>query len=244
MSVDVLFLGVNDIGERIYEWLVDRDDAAVKALLTHEAQLELVEEVQPDLLISSGFRHIVPESVLDVPDLGAINLHKSYLPYNRGANPNVWSILEDGPVGVSIHYMTPDIDAGPVIDRREVPLYPDDTGRTLYDRLEDEQFDQFTELWPAIRDDEVETESQPKNEGTYHTKQDFVDLWALDRAEQVNVGDFLDKLRALTFPPYRNAYFEENGTRYYVEVNITTEAMGSETGKNVPRYDDEADEQP
>ena len=244
MTVDVVFLGVNDVGEQIYEWLHEQEEVSVVALLTHDEQLDLVHDVEPDLIVSSGFRHIVPEEVLEVPQRGAINLHKSYLPYNRGANPNVWSIIEDGPVGVSIHYMTPDVDAGPIIDRRAVDLYPDDTGRTLYERLEAAQIEQFKELWPAIRDEEVETIPQNAEEGTYHYKQDFVDRWELDREEEVRVGEFLDKLRALTFPPYRNAYFEEDGTRYYVEVNITTEPMGTESGKNVPRYDDDADEQP
>jgi len=244
MAIDAVFLGLNDVGERIYEWLVDREDVHVLALLTHEDQLDLVHEVEPDLIVSAGFRHIVPESVLEVPPLGAANLHKAHLPYNRGANPNVWSIVEENPAGVSIHYMTPDVDDGPLIDRREVPVYPDDTGRTLYDRLEETQFEQFKDVWPAIRDDEVDPIDVESEEDTYHYKEDFVDLWKLDRDETVRVGDFLDRLRALTFPPYRNAYFEEDGERYYVEVNITTEEIGTEPGKNVPRYDDEAEEQP
>lgn len=241
---DLVFLGVNDVGERIYEWLTERDDVEVLALLTERDQLSLIDRVQPDFLVSTGFRHIVPEEILEVPRRGAINLHKSYLPYNRGANPNVWSIVEDAPAGVSIHYMTPDVDAGPILDRRRVPVRPGDNGRDLYERLEDAQFEQFTEVWPEIRDDAVDTLEQDSEEGTYHYKQDFVELWELDLDDTVVVGEFLDRLRALTFPPYDNAYFERDGERYNVEVRITTadvDGASSAEEKNVPVYEESPD---
>lgn len=249
--VEVLFLGVNDIGEWAYDWLTERDDADVLALVTEKSQLSLIDRLEPELVISSGFRHIVPEDYLTVPDLGAVNFHKAYLPYNRGANPNVWSIVEDAPAGVSLHYMTADVDAGPIIDRREVPIYPDDDGRSLYERLEATQREQFREVWPAIRDGDPETTPQDGDEGTYHYKSDFVDLWGIDRDATVRVGDFLDRLRALTFPPYKNAYFQEDGEKYHVEVSITPAAGGADepdsgsvpgttddapAAKNVPTY--------
>lgn len=240
--VEIVFLGLNDIGERIYDWLTDRDDATVLALATERDQLSLVDHLEPDLLISAGFRHIVPEEVLSVPDRGAVNVHKSFLPYNRGANPNVWSIVDDTPAGVSIHYMTPDVDAGPLIDRREVPIEPDDDARDLYERLEDVQIDQFADVWPAIRDGTAETTEQDPDAGSYHYKREFVDLWELDRDAEVRVGDFLDRLRALTFPPYRNAYFETDGRRYHVEVSITPADDSGERDasvKNVPTYSED-----
>lgn len=241
--VDVIFLGSNDIGDLIYDWLTDCDDADVLALLTESEQLSLVERLEPDLLVSAGFRHIVPESVLEVPERGAVNVHKSYLPYNRGANPNVWSIVEDAPAGVSLHYMTPDVDAGPIVDRRQVEVRPDDTGRDLYERLEAAQFQQFTDVWPEVRDGTVDPVEQADEAGTYHYKQDFVDLWEIDRDETVVAGEFLDRLRALTFPPYDNAYFEVDGTRYYVEVDVTREdadRTSDVAAKNVPVYDEES----
>ena len=237
--VDVVFLGINDIGERIYEWLTSREDTAVLALLTEKEQLSIVETLEPDLVVAGGFRHIVPEEVLEMPPLGAVNLHKSYLPYNRGANPNVWSILEGAPAGVSIHYMTSDVDGGPIIDRRRVTVEPDDDARDLYERLEDAQFEQFRDVWPSIRDGTTDTIEQGDDEGTYHLKRDFTALWELDLDRRVRVEDIIDRLRALTFEPYRNAYFEKDGTRYYVTIDIRREDAPVESGvkaKNVPEY--------
>ena len=88
-TTEVIFLGVNDAGMRVYEWLCDRAGVFVRSLLTTEDQLRVVEEAEPDYLVSCGYRHIVPESVLEVPTEGCLNLHPSYLPYNRGANANV-----------------------------------------------------------------------------------------------------------------------------------------------------------
>jgi methionyl-tRNA formyltransferase len=242
--VDLVFLGLNDIGERIYEWLIEREDANVQELLTEADQLSVVEELEPDLLIAGGFRHIVPPKILDIPERGAVNLHKAYLPYNRGANPNVWSIVEDTPAGVTMHYMTEELDGGPIISRREVEKRPDDTAKDLYERMENAQFEQFVDVWPDVRDGTVNTRPQDfEYDGTYHRKSDFVDLWELDRNEETTVGEVLNRLRALTFPPFKNAYFEEDGTRYYVDISIN-EAQETEVEKNrqIPEYSEE--EQP
>lgn len=221
--VELVFLGINDLGERVYDYLVDRDDADVLALLTERDQLSVVEQLEPALLISKGFRHIVPDDVLAVPELGAVNLHNSYLPYNRGANANVWPIVDGTPAGVTLHYMTADVDAGPVIDRRQVSVYPDDDARDVYERQENAQFEQFTDLWPSIRDDDASTIDIDYEKGEYHCKQDFVDLWELDPDAKRPVGKVIDHLRALTFPPYKNAFFTRGGERYYVEVRVTHE---------------------
>jgi methionyl-tRNA formyltransferase len=235
---ELVFLGINDIGEQVYDWLTERSDVTVTALLTEREQLPTVKKLQPDILLSAGYRHIVSQEILEIPERGAVNFHKSYLPYNRGGNPNVWSIIEDNPAGVSLHYMTPDVDAGPVIDRRKVPVYPDDSARDLYERLEAAQFEQFRDVWPEVRDDTVETISQEERAATYHKKEDFVDLWEIDTEEEVVVGEFLRTLRALTFPPYKNAYFRDDGQKYHVEVKVTggNDTQTEKEKKNVPTY--------
>ncbi|WP_242437215.1 methionyl-tRNA formyltransferase [Halorubrum lacusprofundi] len=242
--VDIVFLGLNDIGERLYEWLVARDDANVQALITEADQLSIVRELEPELLIAGGFRYIVPPEILEIPDRGSVNLHKAYLPFNRGANPNVWSIQEDTPAGVTIHYMTEDLDSGPIIDRREVDKRPDDDAKDLYQRLETAQFEQFVEVWPDIRDGTVDGQPQEfESRGTYHTKEDFVELWELDLERETTVGAVIDKLRALTFPPFKNAYFKVNDNRYFIDISITkAEQSKSNNERRIPKYTE--DEQP
>lgn len=219
-DIDVVFLGVNDAGTRVYEWLCDREGVSVHALVTTNDQLDLVEEVEPTYVVACGYRHIVPERILDVPEEGCLNLHPSYLPYNRGANPNVWSIVEDTPAGVSLHYMDSGIDTGDIVARRTVETDFADTGKDLHERLEDAQVELFRDVWPDIETGEVTTTTQDPDDGTYHRTDEFEALCQLDPDEEVRVKDFLDRLRALTFPPYDNAEIEVDGDTYDVDIDI------------------------
>lgn len=220
---EVIFLGINDAGRRVYDWLCSRDDVFVYSLITTEEQLSIVEDVKPDFIVSCGYRHIVPERILEIPENGCINIHPAYLPYNRGANPNVWSIVEGTPAGATVHYMDAGIDSGDIITRRKVESDFADTGKDLYNRLEDAQVELFRETWPEIVSGDVSVTTQEEGAGTYHRNSDFAELCELDPEAEVVVKEFLDRLRALTFPPYKNAELEIDGTTYYVEVNITEE---------------------
>jgi methionyl-tRNA formyltransferase len=222
-EIEVVFLGVNDAGMRVYEWLCDRSEVFVRALLTTEEQLTVIEELKPDLVVSCGYRHIVPESILDVPEMGCLNLHPAYLPYNRGANPNVWSIIEGTPAGVTLHYMDSTLDTGDIVARREVETNFSDTGKDLYQRLEDTQVELFKQTWPDVVGGNVSLIEQEQDEGTYHRTDEFEELCEIDGEETVQAKKFLDRLRALTFPPYDNAKTEVDGETYYIDVEIRRE---------------------
>jgi len=219
-DTEVVFLGVNDAGVRVYEWLCDREGVSVHSLLTTKDQLSVVDEVEPDYVVSCGYRHIVPEEILEVPTEGCLNLHPAYLPFNRGANPNVWSIVDGAPAGVTLHYMDPSLDTGAIVERREVDVSFSDTGKDLYERLEDAQVRLFREAWPEVVSGEASPTEQDPDEGTYHVTDDFEALCGIDPDEEVQAKAFLDRLRALTYPPYDNAYVEVDGERYHVEVSI------------------------
>jgi methionyl-tRNA formyltransferase len=219
-DIRIVFLGVNDAGMRVYNWLCERDGIFVHSLLTTKDQLQLIEDVEPDYVVSCGYRHIVPEPILNIPDEGCLNLHPAYLPYNRGANPNVWSIVDGTPAGVTLHYMDESLDTGAIVDQRKVDSAFKDTGKDLYERLEDAQVDLFKQAWPEVESGEVSVTEQDPDDGTYHRMDEFETLCELDPDEEISVKDLLDRLRALTFPPYDNAYLEMDGQRYYVEVDI------------------------
>jgi len=222
--MEIVFLGVNDIGMRIYEWLCQRDSVDVTVLLTEPDQLDIVQETSPEFIISVGFDHLVPPEILDIPSEGALNLHPSYLPHNRGKSPNVWPLVEDTPAGVTLHSMDPEFDTGAIIAQRKVETKFSDTGKELHARLEDAQFELFTDVWPEIESGTVEYTPQDSTAGRYHSKSDFVDLCELDPDEQLSVKTLLDRLRALTFPPFNNAYLDIDGERYYVDIEIRKES--------------------
>jgi methionyl-tRNA formyltransferase len=222
MCIDAIFLGKNPAGEKVYNWLNQRADVKVKALLTEKSQLSLIEEIRPDIVIASGFEHKVPKEIIEIPEKGIINLHPSFLPYNRGAHPYIWPIIEDTPAGVSIHYMNEEIDEGELIDRREVEVKPDDTAEKLYQRLQEQQFQQFKDLWQEIKTG-AESRKQKLDRGTSHRREELENLFRLELGEKDTLRNFLDKLRASNFSDRKTTYFERNGKKYYVEIEITPE---------------------
>jgi methionyl-tRNA formyltransferase len=121
----------------------------------------------PRLVVSHGYRIILRHDVLDrMPDR-VINLHISLLPYNRGADPTLWSVLEDTPAGVTIHYIDAGVDTGDVIAQRELRHADDDTLATAYAALQSELAALFCEQWTAIAARTNERRRQPPG-GTVH----------------------------------------------------------------------------
>ncbi len=73
-----------------------------------------------DLIICYGYRHIIENEIIKKFKNNIINLHISYLPYNRGAHPNFWSFVENTPSGVSIHQVDSGIDTGKIVIQKQI----------------------------------------------------------------------------------------------------------------------------
>ena len=73
-----------------------------------------------DLYISFGYRKIIPKKIIKKAKRPIINLHLSFLPFNRGAHPNFWSFIEGTPSGVSIHEIDEGVDTGPIIFQKKI----------------------------------------------------------------------------------------------------------------------------
>ena len=192
--------------------------------LRSQSTLDAIQALAPELGLSIYFGYILKPEMLSIFPRGVLNLHPALLPYNRGAYPNVWSIVEVTPAGVSIHYVDAGIDTGNVISSREVPVLPTDTGLTLYRKLEDASSKLFEETWPAIVDGNPVTAPKSDNEGTYHRMSDVDQIDRIDLDATRTARELIDLIRARTFPPYAGAYFEENGQKIYLRLELLTEA--------------------
>jgi methionyl-tRNA formyltransferase len=85
-----------------------------------------------DLLLVAGCSRILGPELLAVPRLGALNVHPSLLPAYRGREPLFWALLHgETKVGVTVHRMTGEVDAGPVLFQREIPVPPRATSAQL-----------------------------------------------------------------------------------------------------------------
>lgn len=143
-----------------------------------------------DFLISYGYRYILSEKVLKhFQNRCAINLHISFLPFNRGADPNFWSIYEGTPQGVTIHYLDKGIDTGDIIAQTTVPFDEDiDTLSSSYDKLHKAIFRLFADNMSNILSGQVVSFTQP-NKGTYHESSDRTRLFNALKKGRENVWD-------------------------------------------------------
>lgn len=103
------------------------------------AAVEALRHLAPDVIVVAAYGLILPQSVLEIPTFGCLNVHASLLPAYRGASPITAAIL-DGltETGVTIMLMDEGMDTGPVLRQAVQPIQPDDTTATLSARLADQ----------------------------------------------------------------------------------------------------------
>lgn len=244
----ILYLGNNWLGWQVLAWLRQQGEELAGLVLHPESKRKLGSEIikaagpsetpvfdgsrlrepevlaavrrcQADIAISVLFNYILKPEFLALFPNGVVNLHPSYLPFNRGQYPNVWSIVEGTPAGVTLHYIDEQIDTGDIIAQQAVPVAPTDTGLTLYHKLEQAGLDLFQKTWPLLRAGRIDGESQ-EGTGTYHTTRDVDDIDCVDLDKTYTARDLINILRARTFPPYRGAYFEKDGKRVYLRLEL------------------------
>ena len=125
-----------------------------------------------DLAVSYRFRHIIKKSIIDTLNGKIFNLHISLLPWNRGADPNLWSFLENTPKGVSIHYVDERLDMGDIIAQKSVRLdVGSETLASTYEILNSKILELFKIQWPLIMRGECSRKKQAPG-GTYHCLKD------------------------------------------------------------------------
>jgi len=246
----VFYMGNNWLGWKVLEWLAEQQEEIIGLAVHPEDEGTYVDEIQdtsrlredqifdgaslrdgetieairnlePDIGVSVLFGYILQPAFLDLFPKGAINLHPAYLPYNRGAYPNVWSIVDETPAGVTLHRIDEDVDTGDILSQRQVEVRPTDTGRSLYRRLEQAGLELFRSAWPRLVAGEIEGASQDEEAGTKHYVRDVDDIDEIDLDAEYKARDLINILRARTFPPHGGAYFEENGRRVYLRLDLT-----------------------
>ncbi len=93
---------------------------------------------KPDLLVVVAFGHILPKNLLELPRLGAVNIHASLLPKYRGPAPIQWAIINgEKETGVTAMFMDEGLDTGNILFSSKITIAADDTSAILHDRLSD-----------------------------------------------------------------------------------------------------------
>lgn len=168
----ILFLSNNEITYPLVEWFKnDKNEEVICS--TNRITPEYLKEILPDMIISYNYRYIIKEDVLEYYDKWIINLHTSYLPWNKGADPNLWSFLDDTPKGITIHLIDKGVDTGDILLQKRV--YFDEEKETLlssYKELHVEIQNLFKINWENIKTKHLVPKSQSE-EGSMHYIKDF-----------------------------------------------------------------------
>ncbi len=160
---------------------------------TAEARQSL-EALEPDLMIVVAYGLILPQSVLDIPRLGCINIHASLLPRWRGAAPIQRAIeAGDTQTGVCLMQMEKGLDTGPVLARTQHTISADETGGQLHDALSAIGASLLSENLSALLAGQLTAIKQADSGLSYAHKLDKAETWV---DWQQSAGQIANKIRA------------------------------------------------
>jgi methionyl-tRNA formyltransferase len=142
---------------------------------------------------------IIPQEVLDIPELGALNIHGSLLPRHRGASPIHQALLEgDKETGITIMLMDEQVDHGPMLLQKSVMIADDDNFVTLELKLAHIAQDLIVQAIPEFAEGKLKPKEQDHSKATFTkiiTKADGLIDWHKD------VRKIYNKYRAyITWP--------------------------------------------
>ena len=132
---------------------------------------DALDSLEPDAIVVVAYGEILTPDVLDIPRLGAVNVHFSLLPRWRGAAPVQRAILEgDETTGVTVMLMDEGMDTGPVLATVETPMDPDEDAGSLGSRLAELGASLLVETLRGLDAGVVEPRSQDHAAATYAPK--------------------------------------------------------------------------
>ena len=168
----ILFLGEENSPS--LKWLRNIGEPVIQT--ANKIELSFIQKENVVFLVSHGYRHIISKNILDQLQHRAINLHISLLPWNKGADPNFWSFVDNTPKGVTIHYLDAGIDTGDIIVQQEVVFNSSrETLATTYHQLQVAIQNLFKENWKSIKNESCSRRPQ-QSKGSLHKQKDKVAL--------------------------------------------------------------------
>jgi len=170
-------------------------------------------ELQPDIIFSFYYRNMICQEILDIPRLGAFNIHGSLLPQYRGRVPINWAVLNgETETGATLHHMVMRPDAGDIVDQEAVSIGPRDTAQDVFIKVTAAARQVVERSLEAIKQDRAPRRPQDESQATYYggrKPEDGRIDWHADSQRIFNL------IRAVTHP-YPGAFTDVEGRRFFV----------------------------
>jgi methionyl-tRNA formyltransferase len=188
--------------------------------------------LKPDVMVVVGYGQIIPQSIIDIPKHGILNVHASLLPKYRGAAPVQWAIANgENETGVTIMQIDAGLDTGDMLLHWRTAIGPHETAPELSARMAVEGASLLIEALRRIESGTMLREKQNDAEASYApilTKEDGLIVWARPAQEIYN------RLRGFT--PWPGAYTQFRGQQLQVlraiphphSLNVATGTMQTE----------------
>ncbi len=177
-------------------------------------------DLNADVAVVVAYGLILPQTVLDAPRKGCLNIHASLLPRWRGAAPIQRAIMAgDNETGVCIMQMEAGLDTGPVLLRQTTDITPQDTAGTLHDRLSDMGADAIVTALDGLQ--HLQPEPQPEDGVTYAAKIDKAEARVDWNRSAVEIDR---QIRGLS--PFPGAWCEISGERVKLLLSEVAEGDG------------------
>lgn len=191
----------------------------LKTLRTPES-IEAIKAYGPfDVGIVASYGKIIPQSILDLPKRGMLNIHPSLLPLHRGASPIQSTILKGDSFGVSIILLDVDMDHGPLLTQKEIPeaILPHDSYRDVAEKiLAHEGALILSEVLPAWLSNTQHITEQNHTRATFCKKIEKAD--GEIHLDSDSPETIVRKVRAFVGWPTVFFFTEYNGTRIRVQI--------------------------
>lgn len=204
--------------------------------MNDERLIHKLRELDPDFFIVVAFGHILNREILDIPGMGAINLHASLLPKYRGPAPIQWAVINGDPeTGVTTMFMDEGMDTGDILLIARETISRTDTSADLHDRLAVLGADLIKETLDRFLEKRVSPVPQDHTRATYapmlHKKTGRID-WTM-AAENIH-----SLVRGVT--PWPGAFtFHQNNRLKILEAGCLEHETDVPPGQVVPGYPDE-----
>ena len=148
----------------------------------------------------------------EIDEAPIINFHPGLLPMNRGMHPQIWPLFDGSPAGVTLHWLTKEVDCGPIIAQKRIKVEPTDTVTEMDEKTQEAIFELFKEWWPMIKSGKAPHKEQ-QGPSSRHYKRDIESLHEFDKS-------MIGRIRACTYNDRSYAYFRDHGKKIYFGIKF------------------------
>ncbi len=129
--------------------------------------VEQLRGMRPDAMVVVGYGQIIPQSIIDIPTLGIINVHGSLLPKYRGAAPIQWAVANGETItGVTTMRIDAGLDTGDMLLKWSTPIGPEESALELGPRLAEAGANLLLQTLRGLEDSSIAPEPQDANQAT------------------------------------------------------------------------------